>query len=50
VLESAVRQALRSAVEVEGGLAKDAFETTGLALAFRVFVVAEVVVVVGEHV
>jgi hypothetical protein len=49
MLESAVRQALRSAAEAEGGLAKDAFETTGLAFAFGVFVVAEVVIVVGER-
>jgi hypothetical protein len=49
VLESAVRWALRSVVEAEGGLAEDTFETTGLAFAFGVFVVMEVVVVVGEH-
>jgi hypothetical protein len=49
VLESAVRRALRSAAEAEGGLAEDAFETTDLAFAFGVFVVAEVVVVVGER-
>jgi hypothetical protein len=49
MLESAVRWALQSAAEAEGGLAEDTFETTGLAFAFGVFVVAEVVVVVGER-
>jgi hypothetical protein len=48
VLKSAVRWALRLAAEAEGRLAEDAFETTGLAFAFGVFVVTEVVVVVGE--
>jgi hypothetical protein len=49
VLKSAVRQALRLVAEAKGGLAKDTFETMSLAFAFGVFVVAEVVVVVGER-
>jgi hypothetical protein len=50
VLESAVRRALWLAAEVKGGLAEDTFETMSLAFAFGVFVVTEVVVVVGERV